>query len=674
MGAAFLFARSVYSPSLPAPSSPSRKTEWILFLSIMGLAAIFRIYRLDSMPPGLFADQGYEGWTALRILHEGFRPVWEADYFQNPALLLYQLAGWFFFVPSGRFTFLLFFAFISLATLPLVYWTFRELAGPRTALLGLFFLAVMRWNVNFSRNGFPTIQVPFYIFGTLAFLLWGLRTGKRWAFMLSALFFGLGFYTYQAYKAFPLWLILLGIFALFHNRQALRPHRKYLSVFLSLSLLLALPFILHNLRQPGLGNREDSISILTQVVGEGNLSPLLDNIKKTALMFNWQGDPLSRHNLPGLRMLDDGMGILFIFGFFLALVTFWKKISYFALTGFFVLCLPGVLSINSAHANRLLALTPLVALLAALPLSALMKKAESSGRLSLRMLTLLLLALALPWIARQNFETYFFSQASDADAFEQYDSEETFVGQKSAQYGGSYELYFAPYYTPVYTLRFLGYSHRDHVHLLNVPEDLSCPANPQGLGRCFFLESDRDGLYDLLKSLYPGGRTENFYKPTGDIAMRLYLVPPAEFVKKKGISPAQLVPRGLKGFYYGNPKNPWVPTLIHRDPLINFSNKGTFPLNAPLIRWKGILEVPRAGIYDFSTRSWCDVSLTLDGIERIPAGETEGNCFLRSGAHKIEVIFQNPDEKYSWGLNLCWRKPGSDKSEIIPNQAFGILR
>jgi hypothetical protein len=669
--AAFLFTWAILS-SPAAPQALSRKTEWALFLLLFSFAAFFRIYRLGSLPPGLFIDQGFMGWSALRILHEGFRPMWEFNVFQNPALLLYQLAGWFFFVPAGRFTFYLFFALMSLATLPLVYGTFRQLSGPRTALCAMFFLAVMRWNVNFSRNGFPTIQVPFYIFGTLAFLLLGLRTGKRWPFYLSACFFGLGFYTYQAYKAFPLWLFLLGLYAVIRNRQALLLHWKKGLGFLAVSVLVTLPFLWHTLAQRSLGSREASVSIFSKVKEFNSWSPLWENLQKTALMFHWQGDPLSRHNLPLHRMLDDGTGILFFFGLVMALLSPWKKISYFALTGLGVLALPGVLSIDSAHANRLLGLTPLVALLAALPLAALWEQGAESGR---KWLYLLAAGLGLSWIAWQNFDLYFHQQASDMDAYEQYDSEETIVGQKTGQYGGDFDLYFAPAYFPLDTLRFLSYDHRDRIHVMRVPEDLACPREPNGLGKGFFLEPDRKGLYALLKRLYPGGMVENFINPAGEVALRLYRVPPGELAKKKGLSPGQLVPRGLKGFYYDDPATP-RPSLVHNDPLLNFPSLGAFYRRAPLIDWTGVLEAPRTGAYGFGISTWSQASLFLDGKECVNSiSATErGQCFLTAGPHKIEVVFLNPGGREFWFLDLYWKKPGTKKEEIIPNEAFGVIK
>ncbi len=646
-------------------------TEKVLFFLLMILAAFLRIYRLDSVPPGIFVDQGYEGWTALRILHEGFRPTWEAGVFQNPALLLYQLAAWFSIMPAGRFTLYLFFALLSLATLPLFYWTIRELAGARTALLSLFFLAVMRWNMTFSRNGFPTIQVPLYIFGTLAFLLLGLRTGKRWAFYLSAGFFGLGFYTYQAYKAFPLWLLLLGLYALIRHRQTLLARRYQLLVFTALAFLLLLPFLSHSLSISGMGNREDSISILSKIVEKGDLSPLWENIRDTALMFHWKGDTLSRHNLPDHRMLDDGTGILFLFGCWLAFFNLWNKVSFFALTGLGVMTLPGILSINAAHANRLLGLTPLVALLAALPLIALWEIVSVSPRPFVRKAFTVLFILTLGMIAIQNFSVYFGDQAANADAFEQFDSEETFAGQKCAQYGAADDLYFSPYYDQTYSLNFLSYSHREHFHFLRVPEDLGAPLHPSNRGKGFFLESNREGLLWLLRNLYPQGKLETFFDPNGELSMGLYLVPPSELEKKRGLPTDRLIPRGLIGYYYNNPGTLDPPALVHRDPLLNFPNEGSFPLKAPFILWKGSLVLPRTGVYGFSFGTWGQASLSIDGKEWIPSGGTNGSGFLKAGTHSVLVTFQNPGGRENWSFNFYWRPPGQERLMIVPNQVFG---
>jgi hypothetical protein len=153
--------------------------------------------------------------------------------------------------------------------------------------------------------------------------------------------------------------------------------------------------------------------------------------------------------------------------------------------------------------------------------------------------------------------------------------------------------------------------------------------------------------------------------------MSLYLVSPGDLEKYRGLAMDRLVPRGLTGYYYDNPESTGPPALVHRDPLLNFPNEGSFPLKAPLILWKGTLIVPQTGTYGFSFGSWCDVSLSIDGKEWIPSGESVGSGFLKAGTHPILVTFKNPGGRENWSFSLYWRPRGQNKPEIIPNQSFG---
>ncbi|HTC22212.1 MAG TPA: glycosyltransferase family 39 protein, partial [bacterium] len=179
-----------------------------VFLGLIAAAAVFmRVYQIATVPSGLFIDQGFEGLAALRILHEGWHPFYVEDVFHAYALALYQLALWFQLFGAGEVSLKLFYAFLGLLGFPLVYWTFRQLAGTRVALLSLFILAVMRWNINFCRNGFPTVQMSLYMFGTLAFLTYALqgeKFTKKWIFpaitIAAGVFFALGVFPFAFFS------------------------------------------------------------------------------------------------------------------------------------------------------------------------------------------------------------------------------------------------------------------------------------------------------------------------------------------------------------------------------------------------------------------------------------------------------------------------------------------
>ncbi len=169
--------------------------------------------------------------AALRILHEGWHPFYVEDVFHAYSLALFQLAFWFKLFGATEVSLKLFYAFLGLLGFPLIYWTFRQLAGTRVALLSLFILAVMRWNINFSRNGFPTVQMSLYMFGTIAFLIHaihGNKSSKKSIF--NAMAIGAGAF-------FVLGVLPFAFFSFYSMLAKMRLPLMLLSVFLTLAVL-----------------------------------------------------------------------------------------------------------------------------------------------------------------------------------------------------------------------------------------------------------------------------------------------------------------------------------------------------------------------------------------------------------------------------------------------------
>ena len=57
------------------------------------------------------------------------------------------------------------------------------------------------------------------------------------------------------------------------------------------------------------GNRESDVFIGNNMAAQHSLKPLWNQAVSNILMFNREGDPNPRHNLPGTRMLDDVTGV-----------------------------------------------------------------------------------------------------------------------------------------------------------------------------------------------------------------------------------------------------------------------------------------------------------------------------------------------------------------------------
>lgn len=650
----------------------SRRWELSLFLTVLLISFLFRIIQIDSIPSGLHVDQGLTGLSALRILHEGWRPFFEVFNYQVPEVVLfYQLAAWFGLVGSSLFTFHLFFIFLSLAAFPLIYWTFRQWAGPKTAWLAVFLLAVMRWNVIETRNGYPSGQLPFYTFGTLAFLTYGLQSGKRWAVGVAALFCGIGLYTYQAFKIFP-FLLLVYVFWEWRSRRIkLKQPRKVLLLAALGVVVLASPLFTYFLLNGTVGNRERDQFIGTQVLQQKSLAPVVENWVGTALMFNRTGDRNPRHNLPGYRMLDDISGIFFIFGIFYGF-RHWKERTYgFALLGLFAFSLPCLLSVDVAHSNRMLGVTPFLCLLTALAMRKIGFQMESIlPKKAPRWFFPALAALVLAVISFQNAYVYFIGQAGNLDCWNAFNPEVTSIGQTIAEVNQDFKGRFNFYLTPVYagnnTVNFLAYSAQENIIPFS-PQSFMKPVPPlMWQNSVFILDEGKSGTFDFLKTLFPGGVEDQMKDPQGRTVVYFYSPFLKQLEESKGWA------QGLRGTYISSSRWTDPPAATRIDPVLNFTDKKDFPFTQypPFrMRWTGRLIVPQTGLYEFHLLTTDQAQLKLDGKEVNP----DNLQLFVKGLHPIEVLAEK-DSGDSMALHLLWKPPGATDWSVVPATAFGKIK
>ncbi|HVZ79933.1 MAG TPA: glycosyltransferase family 39 protein [bacterium] len=663
LGYAAALATLSHASSEPkaAPAIPLR-WEVLGFLLVLGLAFFFRVFRIDSVPAGMHTDQGLTGVCALRILHEGWRPFGEVfDYEVPEVLLFYQLAGWFGLAGSSLFSFHLFFILLSLTSFPFIYWTVRQWAGPRTALLSLFVLAVMRWNWTMTRNGYPSIQVPFYLFGALAFWTYGLRRDKRWAFYLSALFVGAGFYTYQAFKIVPFLMLAYAADEWLHQKK--RDPQPFLRYFL-LVLILCAPLLAVMAQKKQLGFREKALFLGTALVEERSLKPLGDVWAGTALMFNRAGDPNPRHNIPDRRMLDDVTGVLFILGLGLA----WRRRRepgfFYPLAGAGAMLLTNLLTTDPAHANRLVSLTPFVAFFAGVMLD---RTFEAAGALFKKpSVPALLLANLMALMTAQNVHTYFVRQARDPACLDAFGPAQNFIGQsilKAERNAPGRDRYFIPSsFYGNHTVAFLTYPMKDAVHPFHLADWISGKA-PTERPSLLFLEGGKKGVVDLLEMVHPGLSAAPYRDSAGHALLYIGYIQPA--------GPKGPVPwtRGLQGVYFNGADWKGKPTAIQRDPLLNFTSKFDFPFTQgpPFrVRWTGELRIDQAGDYQFQALATDQVRLWLDG-KAVQGGQ---GTRLGKGSHSLRLELEK-DSGDQLALTLIWKRPGTDKWQVVPATAFG---
>ena len=368
----------------------------IFLLVILAIAAFFRLWQLDSIPPGLYPDVAINGNEAISSPGKIFYPEnnGREGLFINLIALSFSIFGvtiWSLKIVP---------AIIGILTVFGLYLLTKELflksseKGSRyIALLSSFFLAVSFWHTNFSRIGFRAILLPFILVFAFYFLFRGFREKKLQPthrppslqlgpvsyLVISGLFFGLGFYTYISYRFIILLLPLVLItFWFAYKRQNLQKqfilHTSYL---LLLIFIVALPIAIYFLQNP-----QDFVGRATPISIFATENPIKEFGKSLILhlgMFNFYGDPNWRHNFADSPMLLWPIGILFLIGLFysiknctksiillntrlLEFLPFWLLISWWL-----IMLLPGILTYEGIpHALRTIGVIPVVYIFAGL--------------------------------------------------------------------------------------------------------------------------------------------------------------------------------------------------------------------------------------------------------------------------------------------------------------------
>ena len=303
--------------------------EYKLLLVVLIIAAGLRVANLASLPPGLYPDEAMNGSNAQEALTTGDFKIFYPEnngregLFMNIQAMFVATLGnkpWVLRLPSAIF---------GTFTVLGLYFLARELFRKKDTIIPIvasFLLATNFWHINFSRIGFRAIMAPFFLVWGLYFFI-KLKESKRrflYAVMGGALY-GLGFYSYIAYRATPVIMLIAMIYLWFEARDKneLKDFYKATALFIITSILVVLPLALYFLDNPG-----SFLGRTTQVSVFSSDSPIKDlalNSLKTLGMFNFAGDYNWRHNISGQPELFWPVGLLFILGTVLTIKSAFKK-------------------------------------------------------------------------------------------------------------------------------------------------------------------------------------------------------------------------------------------------------------------------------------------------------------------------------------------------------------
>ncbi len=372
-----------------------KKRIIVFLIIILTIASFFRLWHLNSIPPGLYPDEAMNGNDAIVALETKEYKLFYPDNNGREGLFINLIALSFNIFGIHIWSLKLISALIGILTVLGLYLLTKELFNsPTIALLGAFFLSISFWHINFSRIGFRGIMVPFLLVWSFYFLFKVINTEQNkknilcsiFCLLLSGFFFGLGFHTYIAFRVaviilvVPLVMIWIKFWKEYKKSGRLWPvyFKKgfwQYDFWLVAILIAALPIGLYFLQNPqDFVGRAGGVSIFAQ---ENPIKALVLSTVKTLGMFNIVGDGNWRHNFAGSPQLFWLIGILFLIGFISSIKKLIKSIKeknilrvighWLLVIWFFVMLLPAILTYEGVpHALRCIGAIPISYIFAAL--------------------------------------------------------------------------------------------------------------------------------------------------------------------------------------------------------------------------------------------------------------------------------------------------------------------
>ncbi len=476
------------------------KRSLVLSTAVLLLAAVFRLWQIAELPPALHSDEAFhllysqtiatgQSFPAYLTGNNGNEPLFA--YLSAITLLILGPVTW-----VGRLTA----AWVGVIGVAATIRLGDEMFPRRgVGWLAGAALATLWWNVIFSRFGSQPILAATAAAACMAALWRGARTGSRWAFALAGVALGLGLDGYVAFRLFSL-VPLAGGLALVLSQPARRRALLAGAAIAGASTLLVYsPLAVFFAQNPEwFLTRYGETTVLNS--GRAGLKLLADNGLKTLGMLVLRGDQEWRHNLPGRPALDAVQAYFGAVGA-VVLAGRWRQPEALAITAWLVVGLsPSVVTNPSPHFGRTTMVTPALALLVGLGLSAAWRLAQGWRPWQALIVLASVLSVAL------TANTYFGVWAHSGALWASFETEELDFGralQAAPQNARLIEPYAPhnPYTTEYVTGRpvFGGVEAYNADHCLLLPTPATEPA---ALG--LYLHAGRPLLLDLQRA-YPTG-------------------------------------------------------------------------------------------------------------------------------------------------------------------------
>ena len=395
--------------TISTPRWPGRRTEAVILLVILIIAAWFRFYALDTIPPGFTHDEAGHGHDAIAITH-GARPLYETVGYGREPLYDYVVAWVMPIFGENYLTLRIVSALAGLLLIVVMHFWVRRAFDVPTAIATSAFLATSFWAVMVSRQALRSALLPVLFAASIFFMWQAVRPyakqqsiQRRWpmisrlaSYVLAGLFMGLSLITYMAARVLPIVFIAFWIYLFIFHRKIWRDNWFGVIFIIGLGLIIAWPMFNYIAITPGAEQRLAQLSGPIDQLFAGNPQELFKNILGTLGMFMFYGDNLWLYNIPGQPILGLILGPLALVGLIIA-VTRFKRMEYalaifWLVAGIFPSMITGVVASNL----RSIAALPVVYLFVSIGLVEIMRGLERLIEShTLRTIPLMLLAVTV---------------------------------------------------------------------------------------------------------------------------------------------------------------------------------------------------------------------------------------------------------------------------------------
>jgi 4-amino-4-deoxy-L-arabinose transferase-like glycosyltransferase len=500
-------------PNNPALDFIRRNLHYILLIAIIALAAFFRFYELNKLPPGLHPDEAANGLDIFRMFKGDIRPLYNTNGPRESLFFFFQAA---FVIVMGNTITALRMAgamFGTLAVLTTYLWM-RSWFGKRAGLIAAFLMAVTPWGVTISRDGFRASMTPLMVTLTLWLYTIAIRKRKTWLYLLAGASLGLGLYTYLAFRLFPFGLVLIAGFLYFFRRKFFNAYWKPVAISLIGTAIVLLPMGIYGVFHPGdVFARAAGTSVLNKGLNGGNpAKALFDSTTKTLLMFNVHGDDNYRQNYGGEPALNVFVGIMFILGVLISISRL-NQTRYFALLAIWgTMLLPEALTAEGIpHFLRAIGALPFTVALATIGIGYMLDRwyatfpINSAARASGLGIIVVLLLLT----AYQGYTQYFVAWANSKDTYQAYSEDAVAVGKYLISHSFDGQRYAVIDGYSDKSVQYLTYKKADYKRI--DPGDINNITLDGKPKQFVVVKGSEDEAIKDFKLKFPGGRLSKQY-------------------------------------------------------------------------------------------------------------------------------------------------------------------